>query len=113
MLKGVNLAELVGFLKYPQLKETRNGNYLFQGKMAIPSEYIDYQTGEKKESVNYVKISAWGDVARELAGLAEDTPVRVQGHVNERSYDSNCKTCGSPEKKYWTDVQVNNFVVVS
>lgn len=111
-MKGVNLVELVGFMKYPQLKETRNGSYLFQGKIAVPFEYVDKQSKEKKEGTSYIKISAWGDLAQDLAGLSEDTPIKVHGHFNERSYDSNCKKCGNPEKKYWTDVQVNNFVVV-
>lgn len=109
---GNNFVELVGLLKYPQLKETRNGNFQFQGKVAIPFFFKDRETQEEKTGNKYVKISAWGELAQELGSLREDTPVKVHGVVNERSYDGNCKHCGTAEKKYWTDVLVDNFVVV-
>lgn len=111
-MDGNNFVELVGFLKSPQLKETRNNNFHFQGKVAVPFSYKDRQTGDLKEGSKYVKISAWGDLAQDIANLPEDTPVKVQGIFNERSYDGNCKSCGTTEKKYWTDVLVNNFVTV-
>lgn len=109
---GNNFVELVGFLNGAQLKETRNGNYHFQGKVAVPFAYKDKQTGEQKEGSKYIKISAWGDLAQELSTVSEGASVKVHGVFNERSYDSSCKSCGSPEKKYWTDVLVNNFVIV-
>lgn len=111
-MDGNNFVELVGFLKYPQLRETRNGNFHFQGKVAVPFSYTDRQTKELKEGSKYVKISAWGDLAQDLSNLAEDTPLKVHGLFNERSYDGSCKSCGAAEKKYWTDVLVNNYVVM-
>ena len=111
-MEGNNFVELVGFLKYPNLRETRNGNFHFQGKIAVPTVYTDRETKEKKEGAKYIKISAWGDLAQELAGLREDTPLKVHGIFNERSYDGNCKSCSTPEKKYWTDVLVNNYVII-
>lgn len=111
-MDGNNFVELVGFLKYPELRETRNGNFHFQGKVAVPFTYKDRQTGEQKDGNRYVKISAWGDMAQELSAVPDGTPVKVHGIFNERSYDGNCKTCGSTEKKYWTDVLVNNWIVV-
>lgn len=111
-MEGNNFVELSGFMKYPELKETRNGNFHFQGKVAIPFSYKDRQTGEQKDGNRYVKVSAWGDLAQDLGGVNDGTPVRVQGTFNERSYDGACKSCAAPEKKYWTDVLLNNFVVV-
>ena len=111
MVNGSNFVQLSGFLKFPSLKETNNGNFRFQGKIAVPFTFKDRETGETKQGSNYVKISAWGDVAQELSNLAEDTPVRVEGVLSERSYPGNCKKCGQEEKKYWTDVVVDNFVV--
>lgn len=109
---GNNFVELVGFLANPQLRETRNGNLNFQGKVAVPSFFKDKATGEQKEGNKYIKISAWGELAQELAAVPENSPVKVHGVFNERSYNSNCKSCGAEEKKYWTDVLVNNFLVV-
>lgn len=112
MLQGNNFVELVGYLKYPELRETRNGNSHFQGKVAVPFSYQDRASGEQKEGQRYIKVSAWGDLAHELSSLSDGTPIRVQGIFNERSYDGNCKSCGATDKKYWTDVLVNNFVIV-
>lgn len=109
---GNNFVELVGFLTNPQLKETRNGNFHFQGKVAVPFAYKDKTSGDMKEGSKYIKISAWGDLAQELSSVTEGAGVKVHGVFNERSYDSNCKSCGNPEKKYWTDVLVNNYVTV-
>lgn len=109
---GNNFVELVGLLNNPQLKETRNGNFHFQGKVAVPTQYKDKASGDWKEGSKYIKISAWGDLAQELSSLSEGASLKVQGTFNERSYDSSCKSCGTPEKKYWTDVLVNNFVRV-
>jgi len=111
-MDGQNFVQLVGFVKYPELRETANGNFLFQGKIAIPYTHKDKESGQMKEALNYVKVSAWGEVAQELARLADNTPVKVQGRFNERSYNSNCKGCGAAEKKYWTDVLVENFITV-
>lgn len=103
---------LEGFLKFPEIRETKGGHTQFQGKIAVPFMYTDKKTGEQKTGSNYVKISAWRDLAMQLGGLPDGTPVRVQGSFNDRSYDGNCKECGSVQKKSWTDVLVNNFVVV-
>lgn len=111
-LEGVNVVELQGFLKYKQIKETSNNNFLFSGKVAVPATYFDKQTKSNKSTFKYVKISAWGDVAQGLFALDENTPVHVYGSFNERNYDGNCKLCGGQEKKYWTDVLVDNFTVV-
>lgn len=110
-MEGNNFVELVGYLRYPQVQETRNGHTKYQAKVAVPFLYRDKQTGEEKEGNNYIKISAWNELAQALAEVEEGTPVRVHGVFNERSYDGNCKECGCIEKKYWTDVLVNNFVV--
>jgi len=111
-MDGNNFVELVGFLTNPELRETHNGNHHFQGKIAVPFSYMDKATNQKKEGSKYIKVSAWGGLAQELASVPEGTALKVHGGFNERSYDGACKSCAAPEKKYWTDVLVNNFVVV-
>jgi single-stranded DNA-binding protein len=111
-MDGNNYVKLVGFLKYPQLRETRNGFAQYQAKVAVPFVYRDRETQEEKQGHKYIKISAWRDLAQQLGDLPEDTLVTVHGQYNERSYDGNCKHCGTVEKKYWTDVLVDNFVVM-
>lgn len=111
-MEGINDVTLQGFLKFPELRETKNGYTQFQGKVAIPFSYRDKQTGEQKEGSKYVRISAWGDLAAQLGAYPDGTPIRVRGSFNDRSYDGNCKDCGSAQKKNWADVLVSNFVVV-
>jgi single-stranded DNA-binding protein len=111
-MEGNNFVELVGFLRYPELRETKNGYFQFQGKVAVPFTFTDKATGEQKESAKYIKISAWGDLAQELASVQDETPIKVHGVYNERSYDGRCKSCQAVEKKYWTDVLVNNYVLL-
>jgi single-stranded DNA-binding protein len=111
LMQGENFVRLVGFLKYPQLKQTATGKTYFQGKVAVPFSYTDRQSNEIKEGVKYVKVSAWGEAATALGGLPDDTAVQVSGIFNERSYDGNCKHCGAQDKKYWTDVLVDSVMV--
>ncbi len=107
-----NDVTLEGFLKYPDLRETKNGYVQFQGKVSVPFTYKDKASGEQKEGSRLIKISAWGDLAHQLGAIPDGTPVRVQGSFNDRSYDGNCKDCGSAQKKNWVDVLVNTFVLV-
>jgi single-stranded DNA-binding protein len=111
-MEGNNFVEFVGFMRFPELRETGTGKQLFKGKVAIPFEYKDRQTGEVKNGSRYYKISAWGELAEELSGVVDGAPIKVQGIYNERTYDGNCKHCGVAEKKYYTDVLVNNFVLM-
>lgn len=111
-MRGRNEVVLEGFLRFPELKETKNNNFQFVGKVAVPFNYTDKQTGEQKEGQKYIKISAWGDTAQGLASLDDGTPLRVTGYFNDRAYDGSCKECGSLQKKNWTDVSVNNYLVI-
>jgi len=109
MVEGKNQVVLQGILRFPETKETANGNNRFQGKIAVPFTYKDKESGEAKQGSSYIKISAWGDLALELGSFPEGTPIRVDGTYNERSYESNCKSCGEAQKRSWTDVSVHNY----
>ncbi len=109
MVEGKNQVVLQGILRFPELKETSNGNNRFQGKIAVPFTYKDRETQVEKQGSSYIKISAWGDLAVELASFPDETPIRVNGTYNERTYDSNCKSCGEAQKRSWTDVSVHSY----
>ena len=103
-MEGTNFVELVGQIRWPQLKTVGEGQHkLFKSKLAIPVSDDRFQ---------YLKIAAWRGVAEALNALAEDSFIKVHGHIEERSYDGKCKGCGGAEKKYWTEVVVDNFIVV-
>lgn len=110
---GKNFVELQGTIKWPEFKETRNGYQLFKGKIAVPFKWTDKASGEEKEGSSYYSFVVWGELAVEMSSLKEGVPVLIQGALQSRSYEANCKSCAAPEKKYWTDVLIDNFMEVS
>jgi hypothetical protein len=100
-MNGENFVSLKGIIQWPELKTVgENNSKLFKGKLAIP---IDGKS-------QYLKIAAWNQVAEGLMALQKDVFVHINGHIEERSYDGSCKHCKGQEKKYWTEVVVDNFI---
>lgn len=108
-MEGINFVKLKGFLSNPKPATTANGYSRFTARVAVPVVYE--KAGETHEIMISHNICAWGATAEGLGELAVDTPIEVTGHINTRSYKGRCKSCSAEEKKYWTEVQVNNFVV--
>jgi len=101
---GENFVSLTGQITYPNLKTVgMNNNSLLNAKLAIPTGTGKYQ---------YVKVAAWGSTAEAIAELPKDTFVKVHGHIEERSYDGKCRHCGGYSKVYWTNVVIDNFMIV-
>ena len=110
-MKGLNLVKMRGYIMSPKLSVTSNGNPRFGGRISIP---VVYQTGGETREVNiFYHLCAWGSVAEAMGELLENTPVEIDGQLNSRKYEGRCRQCGSPENKYWTEVQVNNFMIVA
>ena len=64
------------------------------------------------ESFQYIKVAAWGSLAESLSELSNNTWIKIHGHIEETSYDSKCKYCGGPAKAYWTNVVIDNYIVL-
>ena len=102
-MEGENFVSLKG--KITNLKSKTVGEYnnvLTNGVIAIP---IDGKA-------QYIKVSAWDSMAEELSILPKNNFVHIHGHIEERSYDGKCRHCNGSEKKYWTEVVIDNFVVL-
>ena len=100
-ISGENFVKLVGKIKYKEF--SYYNDYLnFKCKLAIPLG----------ESFQFIKLSACGDIAEALNDLSEDTFIKVLGHIEEVSYDNKCRYCKGPYKSYWTNVVVDNFIVL-
>lgn len=98
---GENFVTLTGKIQWPEFKTVgANNSSLFKAKLAIP---IDGKN-------QFVKIAAWNTIAEALNDVSPDVFIKIHGHIEERSYDSACKHCGGPDKKYWTEVLVDNFM---
>ena len=101
---GENFVSLTGRIEWPNLKTVgMNNNSLLNAKLAIP-------TGNGKHQ--YVKVAAWGTTAEAVAELPKDTFIKVHGHIEERSYDGKCRHCNGYSKVYWTNVVIDNFIIV-
>jgi len=102
---GENYVILQGLIERPNLKKVgQNNTSLFNGTLNIPT-----QTEGRSQ---YIKIAAWGTTAEALAEVPRKVHIRMQGHIEERSYDGKCRHCGGFDKKYWTNVVVGTFIIV-
>jgi len=102
-MNGENFVSLKGQIKWPELRVVGERNSkLFKGKLVIPIE----------DKSQYLKIAAWNSIAEGLADVSPNAFVHIHGHVEESSYNGSCKHCKAPEKKYWTEVVVDNFTVL-
>jgi single-stranded DNA-binding protein len=109
-MEGKNFVILQGSLRYPKPAVTQNGFPKFTAKMAVPVKFT--RNGQEQSSEVYFNVIAWGDVAEGMGELIENTPLEIQGHLNTRSYDGKCRHCGGADKKYWSEVQIDNFKIV-
>jgi hypothetical protein len=105
-MEGENFVKLIGKLTWPELKVVgEKSSRLFKAKLAIP---IVNNPGK----FQYLKIAGWNAMAEALNEVGKDKFIQMHGHIEERAYDGACKHCGGPDKKYWTEVIVDNFVVL-
>ena len=105
-MEGENFVNLKGIVQWPELRTVgQNNTKLFKAKLQIPIKDSD--------KAQYLKIAGWNDIAQGLADLPPNSYVHIHGHIEERSYDGTCKHCNGQEKKYWTEVVVDNFVPIT
>lgn len=98
---GKNFVILVGTISRPTFKNVGQYNTpLFKGSLNIPTA---------NGKMQYIKIAAWADVAEALKDVNPQDYVKVQGHIEESSYEGKCKNCGGADKKYWTEVVIDAF----
>lgn len=104
-IAGENFVILVGQISRPSLKQVGQNNIsLFKGSLAIPTP---------KGTKQYIKIGAWGEVAEALNKVQPQFFIKVQGHIEESSYNGKCRHCNGEEKKYWTEVIVDNYIIIT
>ena len=101
---GENFVILTGKITYPNLKTVgMNNSSLLNAKIAVPTDNGKHQ---------YVKVAAWGSTAEAIAALSKDTFIKIHGHIEERSFDGKCRHCRGYSKVYWTNVVIDNFIIV-
>lgn len=103
-----NSVQLIGRLgKDPEVRTFEKGSKLASFSIATTDAYKN-QKGEKVEDTQWHNIVIWGKLA-EIAGkyLKKGSEVVVEGKLVHRSYET-----ASGEKKYITEINVNDLVMV-
>ena len=103
-----NSVQLIGRLgKDPELRTFEKGSKLATFSIATTDSYKN-QKGEKVEDTQWHNIVIWGKLA-DIAGkyLKKGSEVVVEGKLVHRSYET-----AAGEKKYMTEINVNDLVMV-
>lgn len=91
----------------PEIKEFDGGNKLARFSMATNENYTD-KKGEKQTSTEWHNLVAWGKTAELMGQLVKKgTEMAIEGALKTRSYEKD------GEKKYITEVVVNDFQVMN
>lgn len=103
-----NSVQLIGRLgKDPEIRTFDKGRKLATFSIATSDSYKN-QKGERVEDTQWHNIVIWGKLA-EIAGkyLKKGSEVVVEGKLVHRAYET-----AAGEKKYMTEVNVNDLVMV-
>lgn len=88
MSNDLNLCQFIGRLgKDPEVRYLNNGDAVCNFSIAVGSSWKDKSTGEKKESTEWVTVSAFGKLA-EIAGkyLNKGKQVYIAGRMSTRKW---------------------------
>lgn len=101
--EGENFFLLNGTLQWPELKNVgERGTPLFKAKVKVP-----YTREDDPETVrySYVRITAWDELAENLAQVGQDGSVKVTGHIQDRKWTDT----RTGQNRTFTDAVVTNF----
>ncbi len=103
-----NSVRLIGHMgAAPEVKNLDNGNKMARFSLATNEVYLD-KKGEKQTNTDWHNVVAWEKTA-ELAEqlLQKGTEVAIEGKLTTRTWEKD------GEKKYITEVVVNELLVLS
>lgn len=105
----MNKVQLIGRLTAdPELKQLQGGGDLTSFAVATSRYYKD-QSGEKRQETEFSKCVAFGKTAVTLKQyLKKGSQVYIEGRLKTRSWEDQ-----SGQKKYATDIVVENFEFLS
>jgi single-strand DNA-binding protein len=105
----LNKAMLIGNItRDPELRSTASGQSVANFGLATNRVWKDPGSGERRESVEFHNIVAWGKLA-EICGqyLRKGSKVYVEGRIQTRSWQDQ-----SGVKKYMTEVVMENMIML-
>ena len=105
-MPSYNKVILMGNLtRDPEMKFLPSGESVTSFGLAMNEQYNDKETGEKKQSVNFVEIEAWGkqgEVVNEY--LVKGSPIFLEGSLKYSSWETE-----GGEKRSRIKVRLNRF----
>lgn len=104
MIEGENFCILQGILFYPTYKIVGDNWGMYRASLGIPIP------GDTR--YQFVRVLAWGKLADSLNELNEKAYVKIHGHIENGSYMAPCKQCSYLEKRYTTDIVIDNFITL-
>ena len=102
----LNKATIIGNLgRDPEVKYASNGNAITNLAVATSESWTDKQTGEKKESTEWHRVSVFGKLA-EIAGqyLHKGSKVYIEGQIKTSKYQDK-----DGKDVYSTSINVSGF----
>lgn len=89
-MASYNKVILMGNLtRDPEMKYLPSGNAVTNFGIAVSERYTDRQSGEQKESVCFVEITAWGRVGEIVNEyLSKGSPVFLEGSLKFDSWEA-------------------------
>lgn len=107
-MAGVNKVILVGNLgKDPEVRYTKSGQAVANFSLATSEKWTD-KDGQKKEQVEWHRITVWGKLA-EICGehLLKGKQVYIEGRLQTREWEDN-----DGNKRQTTEVVANNMTML-
>lgn len=105
-MRGVNKCILIGTLgRDPETKTFSNGGSVCNFSIAISEKWNDKNTGESKESTEWINISAngkLGEIAQQY--LKKGSKVYIEGSIRTRKWQDQ-----SGQDRYATEIRMNNM----
>lgn len=106
---NLNKAMIIGNLtREPETRNLPSGQSVASFSVATNRRWKDAKTGEKKESVEFHNIVAWGKLADICSQyLKKGSKVYLEGRLQTRSWNDQ-----SGNKKYRTEIVAENMIML-
>jgi single-strand DNA-binding protein len=107
-MKSINQVILLGNLtRDPELRYTPNGNAVIGFSIATNRQWVEKNSGEKKEATEFHDIVFWGKAAEIISQyVVKGSKILVQGRLQTRSWEGQ-----DGIKRYKTEIVGNDFVL--